>query len=62
MLDELLDKYAEHGADQFCLPDVLEVPPISDASATSARSPSCSAAPMQLREAVSELQELLYAA
>ena len=30
ILDSLLEKYAEHGADQFVLPDVLHVPPISD--------------------------------
>jgi len=29
ILGELLDKYAEHGLDQFKLPDVLQVPPIS---------------------------------
>ena len=30
ILDELLDKYAEHGTAQFVIPDVLEVPPISE--------------------------------
>src|SRR6185436_5519068 len=30
ILDELLEKYAEHGAAQFVLPDVLKVPPVSD--------------------------------
>ena len=29
ILDELLEKYAEHGDAQFVLPDVLRVPPIS---------------------------------
>ena len=29
ILDELLEKYAEHGDAQFVLPDVLHVPPIS---------------------------------
>ena len=29
ILDELLEKYAEHGDAQFVLPDVLKVPPIS---------------------------------
>jgi type I restriction enzyme R subunit len=30
ILDELLEKYAQHGDAQFVLPDVLHVPPISD--------------------------------
>ncbi len=30
ILDELLEKYAEHGDAQFILPEVLRVPPISD--------------------------------
>ena len=30
ILDELLEKYAEHGDAQFVLPDVLKVPPISE--------------------------------
>ena len=29
ILDELLEKYAEHGDAQFVLPDVLKVPPLS---------------------------------
>jgi type I restriction enzyme, R subunit len=29
VLDELLDKYTEHGTAQFVLPDALEVPPIN---------------------------------
>jgi type I restriction enzyme R subunit len=29
VLSELLDKYSDHGAAQFSLPDVLEVPPIN---------------------------------
>ena len=29
ILDELLEKYTEHGTAQFVLPDVLQVPPIS---------------------------------
>ena len=30
ILDELLDKYVDHGTAQFVVPDVLEVPPISN--------------------------------
>src|SRR5262249_17245957 len=29
IIGEVLDKYAQHGADQFALPEILEVPPIS---------------------------------
>src|SRR5262245_55651379 len=30
ILDDLLEKYAEHGTAQFMIPDVLKVPPISE--------------------------------
>lgn len=30
ILNDLLDKYAEHGTAQFVIPDVLKVPPISE--------------------------------
>ena len=30
VLDDLLEKYAEHGTAQFVLPDVLKVPPVSE--------------------------------
>ena len=61
ILNELLDKYAEYGTAQFVLPDVLQVPPISD------RGNVIEIAKMfggseKLREAVNELQTLLYAA
>jgi type I restriction enzyme R subunit len=45
ILDELVEKYAEHGDTQFALPDVLKVPPISShgqvSDASSAASISC---------------------
>ena len=61
ILDELLDKYAEHGTAQFVLPDVLKVPPISE------RGNVIEIAKMfgggeKLRQAVNQLQTLLYAA
>jgi len=61
ILGELLDKYAEYGTAQFVLPDVLQVPPISH------RGNVIEIAKMfggseQLRDAVNELQTLLYAA
>jgi type I restriction enzyme R subunit len=30
ILNELLDKYAEHGTAKFVIPDILKVPPISE--------------------------------
>jgi type I restriction enzyme, R subunit len=61
ILDELLDKYAEYGTAQFALPDVLQVPPISH------RGNVIEIAKMfggseKLRDAVNQLQTLLYAA
>src|SRR5947208_573979 len=61
ILDELLDNYAENGTAQFVLPDVLQVPPISY------RGNIIEIAKMfgggdKLRQAVNQLQTLLYAA
>jgi type I restriction enzyme R subunit len=61
ILNELLDKYAEYGTAQFVLPDVLQIPPISQ------RGNVIEIAKMfggsdKLRGAVNELQTLLYAA
>ena len=61
VLDDLLEKYAEHGDAQFVLPDVLKVPPLSGYGTV----PEIAAkfgGPDQLRAAVSQLQSLLYAA
>lgn len=61
ILDELLDKYTEHGTAQFVIPDVLEVPPISvhgNVIEIAARFGGVD----QLRRAVIQLQTLLYAA
>ena len=61
ILEELVDKYAEHGLDQLRLPDVLKVPPLS-AHGNPSEIASIFGGPEQLREAVDELEELLYAA
>ncbi len=61
MLDELLEKYAEHGTAQFAIPDVLKVPPISK-HGNVIEIASLFGGAAQLREAVNQLQSLLYAA
>lgn len=60
ILDELLEKYAEHGDAQFLLPDVLQVPPIS-AHGQPTEIMKLFGGPIPLRQAVNELQGLLYA-
>ncbi len=59
VLDELLEKYAEHGDAQFVLPDVLRVPPIST-HGQPAEIIKLFGGPDQLRQAVNDLQGLLY--
>jgi type I restriction enzyme R subunit len=61
VLDELLEKYAEHGDAQFTLPDVLHIPPISTHGAPAEIIRIFGGAD-QLRDAVNELQSELYAA
>jgi len=61
VLGALLEKYAEHGIEQLRLPDVLKVPPISEHGNPSEIALVFGGAE-QLRLAVDELQELLYAA
>lgn len=60
VLDELLEKYAEHGDAQFVLPDVLKVSPISDHGQVTDII-RYFGGPEQLRQAVNELQRNLYA-
>jgi len=60
ILDDLLEKYAEHGAAQFRLPDVLHVPPISNYGNTLEVAKLFGGAE-KLRSAVAQLQSLLYA-
>ncbi len=61
ILNELLDKYAEHGTAQFVIPDVLEVPPISSYGNVIEIAKFFGGA-SELRTAMNELQNLLYAA
>ena len=61
VLNAVLEKYAEHGDAQFVLPDVLKVPPLS-AHGQIGDIIALFGGPDQLRSAVSELQNLLYAA
>lgn len=61
ILEELLEKYAEHGIAQFAIPEVLEVPPISDHGNVIEIANRFGGVD-KLREAIAELQTLLYAA
>ncbi len=61
ILNDLLEKYAEHGTTQFTFPDILKVPPLSE-HGTVMDIVSKFGGVEQLREAVAELQTLLYAA
>ena len=61
VLDDLLEKYAEHGDAQFVLPDVLHVPPLSQYG-TILEISALFGGPDQLRAAVNDLQRYLYAA
>ena len=61
ILDDLLEKYASDGELQFTLPDVLKVRPISDHG--NVKEIVCKfGGEDQLRNAVNQLQSLLYAA
>ena len=61
ILNDLLEKYAADGELQFTLPDVLKVPPISQHGNVNEIIGKFGGAD-QLREAVNQLQSLLYAA
>lgn len=61
MLTELLEKYAEHGTTQFVIPDVLKVSPISGYGNVREIA-SLFGGPQELKQAVHQLQRLLYAA
>ena len=61
ILSALLDKYAVHGTEQFVMPDILEVPPISQYGNVVEIAKHFGGI-QQLRSAVNEMQRLLYAA
>ena len=61
ILEELLEKYAEHGVAQFSIPQILEVPPISR-HGNLVEIAAKFGGMERLREAVAEMQSLLYAA
>jgi type I restriction enzyme R subunit len=61
VLEELLEKYAEHGDAQFVLPDVLRIPPLSR-HGTVGEIIGAFGGAEELRSAVSQLQCLLYVA
>ena len=60
VLDAVIEKYAEHGSAQLKLPDVLEVPPLSELGNVIELSARFGGSPA-LRGAVVEMQRLLYA-
>lgn len=59
ILDELLEKYAQHGDAQFLLPDVLHVPPISEYGQPG-EIIRLFGSPEKLRQAVNDLRVMLY--
>jgi type I restriction enzyme R subunit len=61
ILNELLEKYAEHGVAQFVIPDILKVPPISS-HGNVAEIAKFFSGPESLNKAICQLQALLYAA
>jgi type I restriction enzyme, R subunit len=61
IIGELLDKYADHGTAQFTIPDVFEVPPISQHGNLREIAAKFGGTE-KLEEAVQRLQALLYAA
>jgi type I restriction enzyme, R subunit len=61
ILEQILEKYAEHGAAQFRFPDILKVPPLSERGNV-VEIARLFGGSEQLRDAVTQLQTLLYAA
>lgn len=59
ILNDLLEKYAQHGVTQLRLPDVLKLPPISDRGNTAEIVRAFGGA-QSLQTAVADLQRLIY--
>ncbi len=59
VLEEILAKYVEHGVAQFKVPEILKIPPISGHGNVIEISQAFGG-PEQLREALSQMQALLY--
>lgn len=59
ILDQMLEKYAEHGNAQFVLPDILYVPPLSE-HGTVVEINDLFGGADNLRNAVHDLQNMLY--
>jgi type I restriction enzyme, R subunit len=60
VLEALLEKYSDHGAAQFVLPDVLKIPPISELGNPSEIAQRFGGA-QQMRSAVDTMTSLIYA-
>lgn len=60
ILNEILEKYAEHGVAQFKMPDILKIPPVSEHGNVIEISNIFGGAD-NLRTALTQMQELLYA-
>ena len=60
ILNEVLEKYAEHGVAQFKVPDILYVPPISE-HGNVMEIAATFGGPEKLRAALENMQNLLYA-
>jgi type I restriction enzyme R subunit len=61
VLEDLLEKYTEYGATEFAIPDVLKVPPIPETHGNVVEITDKFGGAQKLREAVNQLQTLLYA-
>ena len=59
ILNDLLEKYAQHGVTQLRLPDVLKLPPISERGNT-AEIVRAFGGSKEIQQAVADLQRLLY--